>query len=226
MTRSAQFALARLLPLLARSTGATALHTTSEEKVSAMKTVLRKLLWMSLLPFVSGCGGGGNASAVAPTPVTPAPAPSTPQFVQLAGLWAFAGDLQSVTGGECVGEITKADIGRRETGLLSVTQNGNTVMATMTSSGTGQSCTFSGVVGASSVVFSLVSCTDSVITNIGCPGGVGRELRLKSFAITASATGGLALNGSQVRQYDVYALPSNAFVSSMFLNGSFVASRR
>ena len=81
---------------------------------------------------ITAACGGGNSSPTAPTPTTPTPPPA-PQIVQVAGLWGYTATLTDSTGGGCLSEFFRSQIGTTDTGTVQVMQQGSSLEAIVTS---------------------------------------------------------------------------------------------
>ena len=171
---------------------------------------------------ITAACGGGNSSPTAPTP-TPPPAP---QIVQVAGLWGYTATLTNSTGGGCLSEFFRSQIGITDTGTVQVMQQGSSLEAIVTSDSTGTSTRYAGTAGSSSVALTAVAADVGSVTGIECPSGGGLvDLITVSDAINGTVSGS-TITGTAAETSNVTVTGTGAAAGILTLNSSFVATRR
>jgi len=148
--------------------------------------------------------------------------PITPSSSSVAGAWLANSTLTSASGGECVGAALQAAIGGRDVFMAAIQQSGGALAATLTSTGNGTSCAFSGNTANGSLTLNLTTCQAGRVGGVKCAGGAVRDLQLAAETVTASGsstagTGG----GTDVSSWNVMTPGSAAPVGVLNLTASF-----
>lgn len=173
-----------------------------------------------VLPIIAvvlsiGCAGDSGSSS---------PAAPSPRVAQVGGLWAYSSTLTAISGGECIGPMLQAVVGRRTTGTIRIQQAGAILTATFTADQSGANCTYSGTAGSSSFALNVMSCTANDLLGVTCPDGSVRNVRLTTGGVNASVNGGTAV-GTEADTYNV-TTTSGAAIAAMTRNSNFGASKR
>ena len=63
-------------------------------------------------------------------------------MAQVAGVWTVTETLNSVSGGDCLGEIVQTTLGRQDTGTLTIAQSGSSLSAISATRNPGSSCSY------------------------------------------------------------------------------------
>ena len=152
--------------------------------------------------------------------------PTSPSsLAQVGGDWTYTLRLNSVSGGECVGNIMQEVVGMSDMGTLNIVQTGSALSATIGDVTTG-TCTYTGSVSGDSITLNLSRCDGGLLLRgFECRNGAVRDIEFASNIITASVTGNNA-QGSSVETYNIYAASTTNRLSVMTANASFSATRR
>ena len=184
--------------------------------------------------------GGDNKNPIAPTPVpapTPAPAPTptptpttptpppAPQIVQVAGLWGYTATLTDSTGGGCLSEFFRSQIGATDTGTVQVMQQGSSLEAIVTSDSDETATRYAGTAGSSSIALNAIAADVGSITGIECASGERRDLHLVSEALSGTVSGS-TITGTHAETNNVFEAGTTNGAGILTLNSSFVATRR
>lgn len=162
--------------------------------------------------------------ACSDSPTSPSPPPA-PTVVQVGGVWSYSATLNSVSGGECVGELQQSAVGGVERGSLQITQTGSALTATSTSDVSGATCNFTGTAGAGSLALNGSFCSLGSLTGIRCSNGSVRDMRIQTLGINATVSGSSA-NGTRAETWNVFTGGTTNGVGTLTMNGSFTATRR
>jgi hypothetical protein len=177
-----------------------------------VRVVMQGVL-MALAVSVAGCGVE-NPVAVAPSPFV----------TRIEGVFAGPLTLTDVRGGECVGPILSAEIGLDTLGVMSVTQTGANVLATLTDGATGLSCRYTGTAGLGALALNSAVCEAPTII-YRCSDGSVRDVKVVGSSITATADGPLT-SGVVTTSYNVFETGTEKGVAGLVTTQSFDAVRR
>lgn len=145
-----------------------------------------------LLLLVSACGSDSGSPG----------SPSTPTIMQVGGVWVGNVTQSSVSGGECVGALFQSSNGSSDRYTITINQSGSSLTGSATSQSTGQTCSYSGTAGSSTMTFNVTSCPSTGF-RVTCNGGVQRDIYLNSRNFTATL-GGNILSGTVGENWNVY----------------------
>jgi hypothetical protein len=144
----------------------------------------------------------------------------------IEGVWSGPMTLLAASGGECVGGVIPSFLPSTDQGTVTLTQNGASLEATMTTESTGLACKYSGTATTSSLAMNATSCDRTGLV-VSCIGGQARELRLVGSSIAASWDGN-QISGQATTTYNVFTPPQGIQngVGSLVARHSFTATRR
>jgi|SRR3989338_8943240 len=150
--------------------------------------------------------------------------PSTSSTAQIGGVWTGSTTLTAVNGGECVGALLQPAIGSVDQVTIAVTQNGGSATATVTSQGSGTSCSYVGTVGSSTFAFNATSCQVSSILGITCTNGAMRDMVLVADSFTGNVSGNTS-NGTAASTWNVRVAGTATGVGILTSNSTFSVNR-
>jgi hypothetical protein len=137
------------------------------------------------------------------TPSTPTSASASPFDVAVDGLYTGDLVLSDVAGGECVGLDLSRSLGAADEATISIiTQEASQVTATVRSSTTGLSCTYSGDTRSANLAVSDSSCNEEILFQ--CADGNSRVIVPVGSTMTASIVGATA-SGTVAASFNVYS---------------------
>lgn len=160
--------------------------------------MIRRFAWLVFLSALVSCGGDNKTTS--PTPATPTTT-SIPATAQVGGVWTGTVTQTSVNGGECA-NLFQLSTGVRSPFSLQVTQSGSSLTATAASQSTGQSCSYTGTAGGSSVALTGTGCQPSGY-QATCD-GFQRDVYISSYSATGTVSGN-TLSGTTGATYNVFA---------------------
>lgn len=144
----------------------------------------------------------------------------------IQGVWSGQMTLLATSGGECVGAVVPTFLPSRDSGTITVSQDGGTLQATLTMESTGLACKYSGNATASNLAMNATSCDRTGLV-ISCIDGQARELELVGSSVTGTWSAG-EIAGQTTSTYNVFARINNqkVGVGSLVATHSFDATRR
>jgi hypothetical protein len=153
----------------------------------------------------------------------------SPLVAQVAGTWTGPVTLQQVSapvGGalDCVGAGLQNTLSSTDTATMIVTQSGASLAATLTSRGTGLSCSYSGNAGPGNMVLNAKSC-DAPIIVVRCATGQAYDVQLIGTTITASVSPD-TVNGTVSNTYNVLVSGSSQGTGGVTATSSIAAVRQ
>ena len=149
----------------------------------------------------------------------------TPGVAQVAGVWTVTETLNSVSGGDCLGEMVQTTLGRQDTGTLTITQSGSSLSAIFRDAKSGSSCSYAGTAGSGVIELRWTRCDAAILTNIRCANGALRDTRLAAKSISAFVSGGSA-SGSDAETWDVFVAGTRTEGQGVLVSDSSFAARR
>jgi hypothetical protein len=174
--------------------------------------VQRLTMLVLALSCVSACAGDSPAG------------PSINQTAQVAGLWRGTATTASVSGGECFASVLQGAVGGSGAIAMTLTQNGSAVSATLPSSDSTTSYTYSGKVESNTLTLTG-TCSGCDGIGVACPTGAMRDLKLQSSNITATVNGN-TLSGSEVEIYNVLVSQTTTSVGTLSVTDTFSLTRQ
>jgi hypothetical protein len=171
------------------------------------------VILLAAITFACSGGSGGGSSPAAPTPT----------IAQAAGVWTGLVTQTGASGGpECLAMFQLSN-GGSDRYTVSITQNGSTLTATASSQTTGQSCTYSGTAGTTSISLNATSCSPQGY-QVTC-GGALRDVYLVTRSVTGTVSGS-SMVGTTGETWNVYVrgATTNAIGAVVASNG-FTLSR-
>ena len=140
------------------------------------------------------------------------------------GVWSGPMTLLATSGGECVAGVVPTFLPTLDFGTITLSQNNDTLAATITTESTGLACRYTGSATSSSVALNATSCdrTGLIVT---CINGVPRELKLVGSSVTASWNGS-QFAGRATSTYNVFTVTDEIGVGSLVATHDFNATRR
>jgi len=153
------------------------------------------------------------------------PAAASLFIPNVQGVWSGPMTLVATSGGECVvGPVIPTFLPTLDVGTFTLSQNADTLNATITTESTGLACRYTGSATSSSVALNATSCdrTGLIVT---CANGVPRELRLVGSSVTASWNGNQIV-GRATSTYNVLTTDEEIGVGSLVATHDFNATRR
>jgi len=173
-----------------------------------------------MLLLAVGLVGCQEARQVNPTAASALFIPS------VQGIWSGPMTLAATSGGECVvGDVIPTFLPSLDVGTFTLSQNADTLNATITLESTGLACRYTGSATSSSVALNATSCdrTGLVVT---CANGVPRELRLLGSSVTATWNGSQII-GRVTSTYNIFTTDDPQIgVGSLVATHDFNATRR
>lgn len=106
-----------------------------------------------------------------------------------------------------------------------VTQSGNSVMATLDIDHTGSSCTYTGSIAGNALVLTATSCTGTKVLAVPCSNGAVRGLLPQSEILRATVNGN-SIFGSAVEDDNVIDSGTSNSVGTLVGNSSFTLTRQ
>jgi hypothetical protein len=156
--------------------------------------------------WAAACGG---------SPIAPSPS-------SVAGAWLANSTLTAASGGECVGAALQAGVGSRDVFMAAIKQSSSALEATLTSTGNGTSCAFSGTAANGSLTLNLTTCQVGRVAGVKCAGGVVRDLQLATETVTATGSAAAGNGGgTDTSTWNVTAAGSGTPVGVLNLTASF-----
>jgi hypothetical protein len=152
------------------------------------------------------------------------PAAASLFIPNVQGVWSGPMTLLATSGGECVAGIVPTFLPTLDFATFTLSQNNDTLVATITTESTGLACRYTGTATSSSVALNATSCdrTGLIVT---CVNGVPRELRLVGSSVTASWSGDQIV-GRGTSTFNVLTVTDETGVGSLVATHDFNATRR
>jgi hypothetical protein len=120
----------------------------------------------------------------------------------VSGTWTGTETVSSITGGpDCFAEVQPL-INVQDTLSVVTAQNNTSLASTITSTRTGQVCTYSGTAGLNSMTLTGGTCTPNLV-QLTCSGNP-RDVYLASRTFTGTVNGS-TVAGTTAEQWDVFA---------------------
>src|SRR5688572_12907302 len=151
------------------------------------------------------------------------PAAASLFIPNVQGVWSGPMTLTATSGGECVGAVVPTFLPTLDFGTFTLSQNEETLAATITMESTGLACRYTGSATSSSVALNATSCDRTGLV-VRCIEGIPRQLRLVGSSVTASWNGNQIV-GRTTSTYNVLT-PDDIGVGSLIATHDFSASRR
>jgi len=152
------------------------------------------------------------------------PAAASLFIPNVQGVWSGPMTLLATSGGECVAGVIPTFLPTLDFGTITLTQNNDTLAATITTESTGLACRYTGNATSSSVALNATSC-DRTGLFVTCINGVPRELKLVGSSVTASWNG-TQFAGRTTSTYNVLDTTEGIGVGSLVATHDFNATRR
>jgi hypothetical protein len=190
--------------------GARFLHETAGMKRTGAVRVVMILLTVVAI----GCQDSRSVSPAAASLFIP----------NVQGVWSGPMTLLATSGGECVAGIVPTFLPTLDFGTITLSQDNDTLAATITMESTGLACRYTGSATSSSVALNATSC-DRTGLFVTCINGVPRELKLVGSSVTASWNGN-QFAGRTTSTYNVLTVTDGIGVGSLVATHDFNASRR
>jgi hypothetical protein len=142
------------------------------------------------------------------------------------GIWSGPMTLVGTSGGECVvGDVIPTFLPTEDAATFTLSQNADTLNATITMESSGLACRYTGSGSSSTVALNATSCDRNGLV-VTCANGVPRELRLVGSSVTAS-WGGTQIAGRVTSTYNVFSTGDDPVgVGSLVATHDFSATRR
>ncbi len=157
----------------------------------------------------------------------PNPAAASLFTPSVQGIWSGPMTLLGTSGGECVvGDVIPTFLPTLDTATFTLSPNGDTLNATITTESSGLACRYTGTASGSTVALNATSCDRTGLVVI-CANGVPRELKLLGSSVTASWNG-TQIFGRVTSTYNVFTttdIPPIG-VGSLVATHDFTATRR
>jgi hypothetical protein len=134
--------------------------------------------------------------------------------------------LVGTSGGECVvGDVIPTFLPTEDAATFTLSQNADTLNATITMESSGLACRYTGSGSSSTVALNATSCDRNGLV-VTCANGVPRELRLVGSSVTAS-WGGTQIACRVTSTYDVFSTGADpVFFGSLVATDDFSATPR
>ena len=144
----------------------------------------------------------------------------------ISGVFSGPMTLVSATGGECVGAVIPTFLPSTDQGTVTISEDGKSLTASMTTESTGLACRFSGNKTDSALTMNATSC-DRTGLLVACANGEVRQLKLVGSNISASWDG-QHISGRTTSTYNVFTPPGSdeVGVGSLVASHSFFVTRR
>ena len=144
------------------------------------------------------------AAGCSESPMTPTAPSESPFVTQFTGMWNGAMQLQSVSGGECVGADLRAaaSTASPDVGTVAITQDGSDVTAIVRSASTGLTCRYRGTASLANFALSAEDCTAEIV--LQCSTGAARVLEPIGSTMTVAQSGGTS-TGIVTTTYNVFS---------------------
>jgi hypothetical protein len=169
--------------------------------------VKRLAMLVLALSCVSACAGNSPAG------------PSLGQAAQVGGSWSGTATTASVSGGECFAGLLQTAVGGSGPIVMTLTQNGSSVSATIGGGDSATTYTYAGSVGSSALTLSG-TCSGCDGVGVQCPTGALRDLKLQSSNLTATVNGN-TMSGSEVETYNVLVSGTTTSVGAISITDTF-----
>lgn len=140
------------------------------------------------------------------------------------GVWSGPMTLQGTSGGECVAGVVPSFLPTLDQGTVTLAQNDEALVATLTMESTGLACKYTGTTSGASLAMNATSCDRTGLV-IRCVENVARELRLVGSSVTAVWNGD-QLTGRTTTTYNVFTPDGQQGVGSLVAAHSFTATRQ
>jgi hypothetical protein len=170
------------------------------------------------------------AAGCSESPLTPTAPSESPFVTQFSGMWNGSMQVQSVTGGECVGaDMRAAALSNPSTdvGTVSITQDGSDVTAIVRSATTGLTCQYRGTASLASFALTAENCNAEIV--LQCSNGNARVLEPIGSTMTVVQSGATS-SGVVTTTYNVFSdsTEENARkpVAGLTTQHQFTATRR
>jgi hypothetical protein len=154
------------------------------------------------------------------------PAAASLFIPSVQGIWSGPMTLVATSGGECVvGSVIPTFLPALDVGTFTLSQNADTLNATITMESTGLACRYTGSATSSSVALNATSCDRNSLV-VQCANGVPRELKFLGSSVTASWNGSQIV-GRVTSTYNVFTTGDDPVgVGSLVAAHEFNATRR
>ena len=152
------------------------------------------------------------------------PAAASLFIPNVQGVWSGPMTLTATSGGECVGAVVPTFLPTLDFGTFTLSQNEETLAATITTESTGLACRYTGSATSSSVALNATSCDRTGLV-VRCIEGIPRQLKLVGSSVTASWNGNQIV-GRTTSTYNVLTVEEEIGVGSLITTHDFNATRR
>ena len=154
------------------------------------------------------------------------PAAASLFIPSVQGIWSGPMTLVGTSGGECVvGAVIPTFLPTLDVGTFTLSQNAETLNATITLESTGLACRYSGSATSLSFALNATSCDRNSLV-VQCVNGVPRELKFLGSSVTASWNGSQIV-GRETSTYNVFTTGEDPVgVGSLVATHDFTATRR
>ena len=192
--------------------GARFLHKT----VGMKRTGAVRVVVVLLAVVASGCQESRTVNPAAASLFIPS----------VQGIWSGPMTLVATSGGECVvGTVIPTFLPTLDVGTFTLSQNADTLNATITMESTGLACRYTGSATSSSVALNAISCDRNSLV-VTCANGAPRELKFLGSSVTASWNGSQIV-GRETSTYNVFTTGDDPVgVGSLVAAHEFNATRR
>jgi hypothetical protein len=192
--------------------GARFLHKT----VGMKKTGAVRVVMLLLTVVGAGCQESRQLNPAAASLFIPS----------VQGIWSGPMTLVATSGGECVvGSVIPTFLPTLDIGTFTLSQNADTLNATITMESTGLACRYTGSATSSSVALNATSCDRNSLV-VTCANGVPRELKFLGSSVTASWNGSQIV-GRATSTFNVFTTGEDPVgVGSLVAAHEFSATRR
>lgn len=154
--------------------------------------------------------------------------PTSPSTTaQMAGSWTYNARLTSASGGECVGVDFQAVVGASDSGTLTISQNGTSLTATLTSDvASGGACTYSGTIDSNAFRLTLTRCEGGMMfRDFPCANGARRDIEFATNPIEGTVTS-TSLSATTTETYNIFNAGTNTRLGTLTLTAAMTATKR
>jgi len=149
------------------------------------------------------------------------PPPAAPSASQVAGAWVADATLLSASGGDCVGADLSQATGKRDQ-LLVALSGESSINATITSSGDGTTCAYSGSNQNGALNLTMTTCRLASVPGVMCSSGAVRDVQVVSGSVQASADSRVGTgSGTQTTTWNVSPAGSSQVVGVLSVRSTF-----
>jgi len=180
---------------------------------------------MLLAPLVLAVACGGDSPSTASSTMGTTTS-TTPQRVQLAGIWTLTETRTSVTGGECLDGTMQGLVGGSITETMTFTQSAQSISAVSTVQANGVSCNWSGTADTDRFALNLSSCQSNANQfGLRCANGAVRDLRIASSGITAVVGANGNYTGTKADTYNVVVAGTTTQVGTFVISANVTMTK-